>query len=243
MNRHPGVTAVLVRRMAGFMVPMVTMYWAIMLVVYLSVTGMIAIFDTVEHSMWHSIGGPPPRYWLLSMGIVTVLQARVYVAMGVTRRQLAEAYLGLYALMALLFATIYTIGYAPEHAIYAAGGLLERLSEPYPVTGPGDVLRTFSGAVLVNLAHLVSGALIGIGFYRYRWWGGLLIIPLAIVPPVAVETAFGAQWAGQGINRLLGLPVAPLPVGIALGAAILAVLVAGTYRAYRTMPVRPASTR
>jgi hypothetical protein len=243
MNRHPGVTTVLVRRMAGNMVPMVAMYWAIMTIVYLCVTGMIMLFGTIEQSMWHSIGGPPPRYWLLSMGIVTVLQARVYVAMGVTRRQLGEAYLGLYALMAVLFATVYTAGFAPEHAVYAAGGLLDGLVEPYPVGGPGDVVRLFAASALVNLAHLVAGALIGIGFYRYRLWGGLLLIPVAVLPPVAVEAAFGAQWAGQGINQLFGLPVAPLPVGLAIGAGILAVLVAGTYRAYRTMPVRPASTR
>jgi hypothetical protein len=242
MNRHPGVTAVLVRRMVRSLVPLVSMYWAIMIAVYLSVIGMIALFGGLEQSMWHSIGGPPPRYWLLSMGVVTVLQARVFVAMGVTRRQLAEALLVLYTLMSLLFAMIYTIGYAPEHAIYAAGGLLDRLAEPYPVTGPGDVVRTFTSAVLIDLAHLVSGALIGIGFYRYRTWG-LLIIPAAIVPPVAVETAFGAQWAGQGLAHIFGIPVAPLPAAVAIGAAIIAVLVAGTYQVYRTMPVRPASHR
>ncbi|MFI5844904.1 hypothetical protein ACIA8K_34905 [Catenuloplanes sp. NPDC051500] len=243
MNRHPGVTAVLVRRMAGFLVPMVSMYWAIMTIVYLGVTGAIAVFDTVEQSMWHNIAGPPPRYWLLSMGIVTVVQARTYVALGVTRRQLGEAYLVLYTLMALLFATVYAVGFAPEHAAYAAGGLLDRLAEPYPIAGPGDVIRIFTGAILANLAHLVAGALIGIGFYRYGVWGGLLIIPVAALPAVAVEAAFGAQWAGQGLNHLLGLPVAPLPVGLAISAGILTILVAGTYRVYRTMPVRPASTR
>ncbi|WP_033343903.1 hypothetical protein [Catenuloplanes japonicus] len=239
MNRHPGVTAVLVRRMARHMVPMVSMYWAIMLLVYVSVISLIAILDTLEHSMWQSIGGPPPRYWLLSMGIVTVLQGRVYVSLGVTRRQLGEAYLTLYVLMALLFATVYTIGFAPEYAIYAAGGVLDHLAEPYPSAG----FRTFISAVVVNLAHLVAGALIGIGFYRYRVWGGLLIIPVAVVPAVAVEVAFGTRWAGEGINTLLGLPVASLPVGLAVAAAILAVLVAGTYRTYRTMPIRAAATR
>ncbi len=136
MNRHPGVTGVVVRRMVRAVTPMVAMYWAIMLVVYVLVAGSIVLFDDLEQSMWSNIGGPPPRYWLLSMGVVTVLGGRVYVALGVTRRQIAEAYLVLYALWAAFFAIVYTAGFGPEHLFYSAADALGGLSEPYPVAVP-----------------------------------------------------------------------------------------------------------
>ena len=88
-----------------------------------------------------------------------------------------------------------------------------------------------------------AGALIGLGFYRYRFWGGMAIVPLAALAPVAAEAAFDIQWAGRGINALCDLPPAPLPLGLAITAAILAGTLAVTYRVYRTMPIRPAITR
>ena len=243
MNRQPGVTMVLLRRMIRFMTPIAAMYWAILLLIYVIVSGSIAIFGSLEQSMWLSVGGPPPRYWLLSMGVVTVLGGRVYISMGVTRRQVAEAYLLLYASMALFFACVQLAGFGPEHALYSAAGVLDGLTEPYPVTGAGDALRMLLTGLVVNLAHLISGALIGIGFYRYRLWGGLATIPVAVLPAIAAEAAFDARWAGMGVNRLLGLSPAPLPVAFAIGSGILVLFLAATYRVYRTMPVRAAAGR
>ncbi|MDR7273278.1 hypothetical protein [Catenuloplanes atrovinosus] len=243
MNRHPGVLAVLLRRMTRHMAPIVAMYWGILLIVYVVVAGSIALFDTLEQSMWLRVGGPPPRYWLLSMGVITVVQARVYISMGVTRRQLGEAYLALYAVTALLFALVQVAGFAPEHAIYSAAGVMGNLVERYPVTGAGDAVATLLSAFVLDLVYLTAGALIGIGFYRYRVWAGLAIIPIAVLPPIAAEAAFNAEWAGLGVNRLLGLPTAPLPIGLAVATGILVLFLAATYRVYRTMPVRPAATR
>ncbi|GAB7043360.1 MULTISPECIES: hypothetical protein [Catenuloplanes] len=243
MNRHPGVRTVLVPCLFRRMGLMVSMYWAILIAVYLVVVLSVGFVGTLDASMWLNVGGAPPRYWLLSMGIVTVVGARVYVAMGVTRRQLAEAHLVLYAATALFFAAVQVAGYLPEHAVYAATGTLDRLAEPYPVTGAGDAARALLTGTVLNLVYLVAGALIGIGFYRYRLWGGLVIIPVAALAPVAAEAAFDIQWAGRGINRLLDLPPATLPAGLAIAAAILLLTLTATYRMYRTMPIRPASAR
>ncbi|GAB7050578.1 hypothetical protein [Catenuloplanes indicus] len=243
MNRHPGVLSVLVRRLFRRIGLMVSIYWAILIPVYLVVAGSVGLFGTLDVSMWLNVGGAPPRYWLLSMGIVTVLGGRPYIALGVTRRQLAEAHLVLYAAMALLFAVVQVAGYLPEHAVYAATGLLDRLAEPYPVTGAGDAARALLTGTVLNLVYLAAGALIGLGFYRYRLGGGLAIIPVAALAPIAAEAAFDIQWAGRGINHLFGLPPAALPLGLAIAAAVLLGTLTATYRMYRTMPVRPASAR
>ncbi|MDP9797202.1 hypothetical protein J2S43_005714 [Catenuloplanes nepalensis] len=243
MNRHPGVLAVLIRRLLGRMGLMVSFYWAILITVYLVVAVSVGLFDTLDTSMWLNVGGAPPRYWLLSMGTVTVLGGRVYVAMGVTRHQLAEAYLVLFALMALLFGVVQVAGHLPEYAVYAATGTLSGLTEPYPVTGAGDAVRTLLTGTVLNLVYLAAGALIGIGFYRYRFWGGLAIVPVAALAPVAAEAALDIQWTGKGVNNLLDLPPATLPAGLAIAAAVLVLTLAVTYRMYRTTPIRPASAR
>lgn len=243
MNRQPGLTSVLVRRMISRMVPLVGIYWAIMLAIYVLLVGVLAATGVLERSMWEPIAGPPPRYWLLSMGVLTAVQVRLFIANGITRRQHAEASALLYLALAVLFAAIAAVGYAAERPIYEAAGLMDRLTEPYPVHTLADMGGEFVAGIVINYLYLLSGALIGIGFYRFNWMAGIAFIPLALIPPTIAEVAFDAHWSGTGINDALDLPRAPFPVGLAIAAVMLAIFLAGTYRIFRTVPVRPATSR
>lgn len=203
--------------------PMVAGYWAIMLTVYaVIITVVVAVGDT-DVSIWATSGGSAPKYFLLAVGVMlTTVFLPTYVGNGVTRRDFALG-ASLYNLaVAGVYAVLMTLGFLVEHAIYTSADLMGGLTDPYPVRALGDGLETFVAELLVGLAYLCSGWLMGSCFYRFGSWWGIGLIPVTVLPAVVTEVGFDSLWLGYGINNGLGIERPPLAVGALMAIAAIA---------------------
>ncbi|WP_020390084.1 hypothetical protein [Kribbella catacumbae] len=219
--------------------PMIAGYWLVMLVTFL-IGGLIAqlIGSGIDHSIW-DYGTQSPKYFSAAIGItLTPALFSLMIAHGVTRRMFALAGSIILVGAATATAVIWVLAYQVEHAIYASAGLDQTLSNPHLFTKTSQVGLVFTEFFLLILAHEVAGWLIGIGFYRFGFFKGLLLLPLGLVPAAAAELLLVAQWLADAL-RSTGYHRPSLAIGV---PGVLAVSVLGLYCAYlllRPMGLKP----
>jgi hypothetical protein len=81
--------------------------------------------------------------------------------------------------------------------------------------------------------------LLGITFYRFGFWRGVLLLPLALIPAAAAEFLLIAQWLADALSSI-GYQRPPLAVAV---PSILVVSALGMYVGYlllRPMALKPA---
>lgn len=162
----------------------------------------------------------------------------ILIAHGITRRAAsaggAVAVLGL----ALVAAGMVQIGMAVEWLAFRAAGIPYRVGGGHLFDAAGQVHLVLADYGLNLASFLVSGLLVFLMYYRYRWRGTLLV-PLALVPPSGVVLALSAGWPGPpgpeeaGWSATLGTGPA-----VVLAAAAVAAGLVGVYGLARAMPVR-----
>jgi hypothetical protein len=174
--------------------PLALWFWAAMVVgVAIGMTVVTRLTDPT-FSLWLVVAGAAAKYWLGVVGVLVVsMHLRQFVANGITRRDfLAGAALaGL--LVAFLFALAVPLGHGAEQLLLSSGG---PVPERYPTTSFGTGLREFGHILPASLAFLVTGAAATAGFYRFGAWGGLALLPLAMLPVVAAEALLGVDEHG-----------------------------------------------
>jgi hypothetical protein len=215
-------------------------YWLVMVVAFLLVgVTFQVVTGAVDHSMW-DYGTQSPKYFSAAIGItMTPAFFTVLVAHGVTRRMFAVAgsiYLvGAAASTALVWVLVYQV----EHAIYAWQGWTQALANPHLFTKTSQVGLVFTEFFLLILSHEVAGWLIGTSFYRFGFWKGLAMLPLALVPAIAAELLLVAQWLAQALeNTSYHRP--PLAIGV---PGVLMVSALGLYAVHlllRPIGIKPA---
>ncbi|MGW6282310.1 hypothetical protein [Kribbella sp. NPDC055071] len=221
--------------------PMLVGYWLVVLVGFMVLgTGFnIVTHGSVHNSIW-DYSTQSPKYFSMAIGItITPAYLTLMVAQGVTRRMMSVAasiYLtGAAAATALLWA----LGYLLERAIYDWQGWEQTFANTHLFSKPTQSGLIFTEFFLLILSHEVSGWLLGITFYRFGFWTGLLLLPLSLIPAASAEFLLVAQWLADVLNRLnyhrppLAVAVPSVLVASALG------LYAG-YLVLRRMALKPA---
>jgi hypothetical protein len=196
--------------------------WFAAIVLLVEAIGLVAITWAIElnFSFWLAIVGSAAKYWTLVVGIMLVsMQMRQFVTNGVTRREFAIG-AGLFALIvATAFAAVVVLGHWLEGAMVGAIG--ER-GDPYPVLSAGELLGEFGRVLPQSLAWMMTGALIAIGFYRFRVRLALIVMVLGAVPAGVVEGLLAVDERGVVSDALPYLPALLLSLA-ATGLAAVAI--------------------
>jgi hypothetical protein len=220
--------------------PMILGYWIVMTLTFL-IGGVITQLFTggIDHSMW-DYGTQSPKYFSAAIGItLTPAIFSLLIAHGVTRRMFSIASSIILTGAATATALLWVLSYQVERGIYDWAGLTQTLSNPHLFTRTTQVGLIFAEFFLLTLSHEVAGWLIGIGFFRFGFWKGLALLPLALVPAAAAELLLVAQWLAEAL-RNTGYHRPPLEIGV---PGVLVVSALGLYFGYlliRPMGLKPA---
>ncbi len=226
-DRHP--VRVVARHVLGSHLSTFIWFWIVVLLCWGGLVTVLTIFTDVRTSVWEWVSLTPPKWFLLVLGIIAAVGALpMYIAQGITRRHYALASLAVAGPLALVFGVIALAGYGVEYVTFSATGLLSEQTAPYPVGSVGDGLAVVGEALIVLLAWMATGWLFGLGFYRFGALWGLLFLPVAGLPLIAVEWTFNANRLGFAFDTALGV------VAVAAGMA-------GIYLLVRDVPVRKIS--
>lgn len=214
------VTRILVRHGFAWM----GWFWPIVAVVFLVIGFFTQRAGDLDHSVW-AFAGSAPKWALFALGIVfATMYLPFLVAHGITRRTVAAAAAAGGAVLALVAAGVMQLGYLVERAVFAALDRTHAIETPHLFRTPTQVHLVLAEYTLVFAAFLLSGWLVGIGYYRFGGIRGTLFLPPALIPIGVVEGAVLASDWPEGI--LDALNVVPGNVPVAVGAS-LAVLAAG----------------
>lgn len=195
--------------------------------------------DTLDHSVWE-YAGQPARWMLFVIGIViTPMVLPVYVANGVTRRTVTAAAGTAGGLLSLAIAGYLAIGLLVERAIFDATGRQHTFADSHLFTTPGQVHLVVLQYTLVGAAYLAGGWLIGSGYYRFGGWTGTAILPLAVLPMVAMDLALGTgQLPVPVLREVRGDADLPVVGAIGLAAAVLVAAAVAIRALTRTVPLQ-----
>jgi len=178
-------------------------------------------------SLWRLIFGSAAKYWLLVIGIVLVtMHLRQFVANGVTRRDftVGSALLGLP--LAVGLAVLVPAGNGLESALLHAG---DHAWAAYPGFSVATGLAELGRSVVIDIAYLVSGLAVAVGFYRYGGRPGVLLMVPALAPIAVAEGFLGAGSTGD---------VLPVAAAAALAVAVTGLVAAFFQRLLRDVPIR-----
>ena len=213
--------------------PVVLWFWTTMIVCAVVGMTVIALSGEPTFSLWLLMAGTAAKYWLGVVGATLVsLNLRQFVANGMTRREFlaGAAIFGLPA--AVVFAVAVVAGHGVEQLLLGLDG---PLPAGYPTMTSGTALREFGQILPSALAFLVAGAAVTAGFYRFGAWGGLALLPAAVLPLAAAETLFG-------LDASLGFAVrfVPYAAAVLITLAVTAFGVLLYQRVLRDVTIRPA---
>jgi len=174
--------------------PIALWFWATMILcVGVGMTAVTMLTDPA-FSLWLVIAGAAAKYWLSVVGVLLVsLHLRQFVANGITRHDFLAGAAIAGVLVAVLFAAAVPLGHGGEQLLMSLGG---PLPAGYPTTSFGVALREFGHVLPAALAFLVTGGAASAGFYRFGAWGGLALLPLAVLPVGAAEALLGVNEEG-----------------------------------------------
>lgn len=215
--------------------PVALWFWATMIVCVSLGMAIVTRFTDPTFSLWLVVAGAAAKYWLGVVGILLVsLHLRQFVANGVTRHDFLAGVLLTGVAVAVLFALAVPFGHAAEQGLLSIAG---PLPPRYPTTSFGTALQEFGHVLPAALAFVAGGAAASAGFYRYGAWGGLALLPLAVLPVVAAEAMLGVDEHGGFEVRFLPYAAAAL---ITLALAALGGLL--FQRAIRDVAIRRGTT-
>ncbi|GIF18628.1 hypothetical protein BJ973_008413 [Actinoplanes tereljensis] len=211
--------------------PIIIPFAVILVTVDLSITALIVGGNgEIGFSMWLVLAGSAAKYWLLVVGIMlVVMQLRVFVANGRTRREfLAGA--GVFGLIAsVTFAAIVVLGHGLEGVVLEAVG---GRGDGYPVLSVGGMLGEFGQVFPETIAYMISGALVAAGFYRWRPWIGVVVMVGGAIPALVADGLLGIDEFGVMVARL------PYPAALALSLAATALAGLAFHRVISGVAIR-----
>ncbi|MDR7273277.1 hypothetical protein [Catenuloplanes atrovinosus] len=200
---------------------------------------LIAVYGTITASPWNA-GVASTAKWLIgSIGLMlTPVYLRHYVANGVTRREFVRGGLLFGIGTAACFAALALAGFGVERLVLGATGLMDGLTEPYPVYSAGTAVAVLVRAFLIYLATFCSGWLLGACFYRYGAYLGMILIPACVIPGFGAELLFGTEWGPVDTVTVVGGPRLPFAVPALITAALVAAGFAVIHVSVRAVAIR-----
>ncbi|GGS93303.1 hypothetical protein GCM10010156_59440 [Planobispora rosea] len=191
--------------------------WAAFYAVTTLITICIAIFGTLDRSVWEG-ATQVPRWFALFVGVALVREfLPLYIAHGQTRRQFGAQAAVTVALYAPVLSALLVVGYLLETLLYSVAGWTQELARPHLFASPTQVPLVFTEYLVEFLVWIVAGTFMGAAFYRWQG-GGLLSIPFGIGLVVLGEAAIGAD---------LRLPFISMPLGVVSTPTVLTALATG----------------
>jgi hypothetical protein len=210
--------------------PMILIFSGILLVGELVGVTVAVINGRLNYSWWLVFSNAGVRCWLVIVGLVLVgIQLKQFVSNGVTRHEFVAGAAKFMLIMSVGYAAAEALGHGLESWLV---GLADQRSPSYPVATAGQILGDFGHALPGTLAWPLSGALIAVGFYRYKPLVGVAVMLLGAVPAVAVDYLLRIDGKGEVISRG--------PFALALIAALV-IIAAGAVAFQRVMsdvPIR-----
>lgn len=197
--------------------------WAITAVIFAVVMALVVRYDGVlEDSLWQDAGASWQRYVIFAAGVTTCPSfLAMFVSNGVTRSQLSASSTVSMILVAAAGTVVVVIGFIAEHLVFGAVGWNHVLEDSGEISiGAELALLALRYAVLFSM-WFSAGWLIGTGFYRYGFVGGVvLIVPFAI-PVVLCELLVGQAAASISIGALNDLVQTPAVLGLLVGIGLI----------------------
>ncbi|GIG68613.1 hypothetical protein [Phytomonospora endophytica] len=198
-------------------------FWAVMILIYAGIAAGIALWGTTDISLWETSTNST-KGTMAAMGVMSVPAfLPLMVAAGVTRRSFVVGVTAAIGTLATGSSLLLTIGYVIERPIYEAYGIPENLSTNHLFTDSSQLHLIFTESLIVQLAYAVSGLLIGLCFYRFGPFPGLLLIaPCAITAAGTEVLLTGGTWFGPVAGDAFG---AGWPVWLQIVVPVLAIAV------------------
>lgn len=203
-----------------------------LLIELVGVTAIVWAAD-LRFSLWVAIAGSMARYWSGIVGVMLIsMNLRPFIAGGVTRREFTAGAAVFALIIAAGFGVVVTLGHWLEGL--TAGALGER-NPVYPLLSAGGLIGEFSRVAPQAAAWFVSGAVITVGFYRFRPWLGMLVLLLGVVPALATDALVGIDEGGRTRDLLPYLP------GLLISLTLIALAATAFRLLTRDVPIRRAA--
>lgn len=160
-------------------------------------------------SFWSLLANVAPVWFVFVMGIVLASRhLPIGIAHGITRRGFSAG-AGVFLLATCVLFGLLNVALRILEA-YKGIAVMDELNLPYPM----PTFRSTLSDILLYLAFILSGWLIGLTFYRLPFWWAVAVAPFAVLPlasamepslhwtlnPAVVAAAgVAAYLAGQGV--------------------------------------------
>jgi hypothetical protein len=240
MNKSHGARIV-ARAMFTGQVRYLLFFWAIAIPIFVGIGVGMAMSGHLDQSTWETAELGGAKYFPFVVGImITPTMLPLFVAHGVTRRSFSLGAAAFLALYSGVFALIVTAGYGIEYVFYSAYHLPIKLVAPHMFSSTAQLPLVLAEALLVLMAHMTSGLLIGSGFYRLGWWFGLLFLIPAILPALAADVLLFTGWEGAALHAL-GIGHPPNPVAVPIVVALIAAGMAANLPLVRSVAIGRSS--
>jgi hypothetical protein len=236
-NATGPVARLLVRQSLAWMV----WFWAVLALVFVTIGWLMERLGTLDRSVWE-MAGTAPRWGLFVLGIVfATMYLPVLVAHGVTRRAAALAGGAAGLLLGLVAAAVMLAGYLVERAVYIGIDRAQYLEREHLFRTPVEAHLVLTEYALVFVAYLVSGWLVGIGYYRFGWILGTLFLVPAMTPAAGVDAVLSAGWTDSVLTHV-NIGSGNIPAATGLGLALIVSGAAVAYTVTRTIAIKPRTT-
>jgi hypothetical protein len=206
-------------------------FWITMVVGIAVAATLVAVNGGADSSIWLMVAGTAAKYWLLVIGVMVVtVHLRMFVANGITRRDVSVGGAAFAVVTAAAFTLVVILGQIVEHVLLAEA---DKLPAGYPALSPGGVLGELGRYFPMLLAYLVTGALISVGFYRLGGWRGMALLVPGLLPLFSAEFLLGLDDADR-----FGPQPLPYAAALAVCLGVIAAGVVGVRLLSRDMPIR-----
>ncbi len=198
--------------------------WAATGVIYAVVMAVIIrVGGHLDSSLWESAGASWQRYVIFAAGVATLPSfLALFVGNGVTRSQLAASSTVAMVVVALCGTAFAIVGFVAESLIFGSVGWTQVMDNGYPADSVGGYAVLALRYAVIFSMWFSAGWLIGAGFYRYGFFGGIaLIIPFAI-PVLLCELLVGQAAASINVDVLTDHVQTPAAVGLLVGVGLVA---------------------
>ncbi len=212
-------------------------FWAAAVLLWIVSIVLISRYGELEYSVWEFAGLSWTRWVQFAAGCVLAYSTfPVLVALGLTRRRVAQGSVVAIVVLAVMGAAVVTAIYGAELIAFGIADADLALSERHLFDGAGQLWWVAVESLLVYAVYMASGWFVGLVFYRWGTVVGLLLTVPGLLPLVVVEASLSSSLFPESVDAVF----LDLPVGgaVAVVAAAWVVTVAVTTRLLRDTPLR-----
>jgi hypothetical protein len=198
--------------------------WAVTAVIFAVVMFLIVRLDGhLDTSLWQSAGASWQRYVIFAAGVTTLPSfLAMFVSNGVTRAQLSASSTVSMVVVAAAGTVVVIVGFVAEALIFGSAGWAHVMDSGDPVDSGGELVVLALRYAVLFCMWFSAGWLIGTGFYRHGFVGGVaLIIPFAI-PVLVCEMLVGQGAASITFDNIDEIVTVPAAFGLLVGVGLIA---------------------